>query len=145
MKPTEKQIKNIAESLDSGMRSFFHLKTGEIKELPNFENWLDTSTSDLWDDDVKEIEKNSEDYFEFEDIDSYEFYQIMTDFAESVEDIRLQERLLQALSGSKPFRNFKWQIEYSGNYREKWFDFKMRKYVEWVKEQIEENKEKFNE
>jgi len=127
MKPTEKQIKNIAESLDSGMRSFFHLKTGEIKELPNFENWLDTSTSDLWDDDVKEIEKNSEDYFEFEDIDSYEFYQIMTDFAESVEDIRLQERLIQALSSSKPFRNFKWQIEYSGNYREKWFDFKMKR------------------
>lgn len=119
MKPTKEQIEKIAESLDSGMRSFFHLKTGEIKELPHFENWLDLSAIDLWDDDVKEIEKNSEDYFEFENIDSYEFYQIMTNFAESVKDIRLQERLIQTLSSSKPFRNFKWQIAYSGNYREK--------------------------
>lgn len=119
MKPTKEQIEKIAESLDKWYEEFFSSQNRGNKRITHFENWLDSSAIDLWDDDVKEIEKNSEDYFEFENIDSYEFYQIMTDFAESVKDIRLQERLIQALSSSKPFRNFKWQIAYSGNYREK--------------------------
>ena len=33
MKPTEKQIEEIADNLDSGMRCFYNLKSGEIKTI----------------------------------------------------------------------------------------------------------------
>jgi hypothetical protein len=38
MKPTEKQIHEIAQDLDCGMGCFYNLKTGEIKTLLNFDN-----------------------------------------------------------------------------------------------------------
>lgn len=49
-------------------------------------------------------------------------------------------RKINALNRSKPFRNFKWQIDNSGDYRQVWFDFKRRRYKEFVKKQIEEFK-----
>ena len=52
----------------------------------------------------------------------------MLDFAESVDNVNLQERLINSLNKSKPFRNFKWQIDNSGNYLQKWFDFKNNRY-----------------
>lgn len=42
------------------------------------------------------------------------------------------------LNRSKPFSNFKWIIDNSGDYRQKWFDFKNQKYIEWVEEKISE-------
>lgn len=50
----------------------------------------------------------------------------------------LQEKLINALNRSKPFSNFKWIIDNSGDYRQKWFDFKNQKYIEWVEEKISE-------
>ena len=69
----------------------------------------------------------------------------MAGFADSVDDTRLQDKLINALNKSKPFRNFKWQIDNSGDYRQQWFDFKKIRYIQLVKEQIELNKEDFNE
>ena len=40
MKLTEKQIEEIADNLDYGMRCFYNLKTGEIKTVINFNNWI---------------------------------------------------------------------------------------------------------
>ncbi|PTN10103.1 hypothetical protein C8N47_10288 [Mangrovibacterium marinum] len=40
MKPTEKQLEEIADYLDCGMRCYFNLKTADIKILPNFDDWL---------------------------------------------------------------------------------------------------------
>ncbi|MGQ1948702.1 hypothetical protein ACT3CD_16545 [Geofilum sp. OHC36d9] len=48
----------------------------------------------------------------------------MADFAESVDDTRLQDKLINALNRPNPFQNFKWQIDNSGEYRQQWFDFK---------------------
>ena len=86
-----------------------------------------------------------DDYFEFEGFESHESFQIMVDFAESVDDQKLQNRLIYALNKSKPFSNFKWQVDNSGEYRQQWFDFKKMRYIEWVKEQIKLNKKKLNE
>jgi hypothetical protein len=61
----------------------------------------------------------------------------MTDFTESVDDTRLQDRLINALNRLKPLQNFKWQIDNSGEYRQQWFDFKKMRYIHWVKEQID--------
>ena len=60
------------------------------------------------------------------------------DFAESIDNTRLQDRLINALNKSKPFQNFKRQIDNSGEYRQFWFDFKKKRYIEWVKEQSDD-------
>jgi hypothetical protein len=144
MKLTEKQIEEIADNLDCGMRCFYNLKTGEIKTILNFDSWIGAD-EEPWEEESKEIDVNWADYFEFEGFDSHDSFRIMADFAENVDDIRLQDKLINALNKSKPFQNFKWQIDNSGEYRQQWFDFKKMRYIQWVQEQIELKNEDFNE
>jgi hypothetical protein len=142
MKPTEKQIEEIADSLDFGMRCFFNVRSGEIKELPDLNSWLGADMQP-WEEDSEEIDANWDDYFEFDGFESRDSFRMMADFAESVDDTGLQDRLIHALNRSKPFHNFKWQIDNSGKYRQRWFDFKKMRYIQWVKEQIDLNSEAF--
>lgn len=144
MKLTEKQIEEIADNLDFGMRCFFNLKTGEIKTLFNPDNWFEAD-EDTWKEEFKEIQDNWADYFEFEGFKSHDSFQLMTDFAERVDNSILQDKLRSALNRPKPFRNFKWQIDNSGEFRQQWFDFKKMRCIHWVKEQIDLNKKDFNE
>jgi len=51
-------------------------------------------------------------------MDSHESFKIMADFAENIDNARLQDRLINALNKSKPFRNFNWEIDNSGDYRQ---------------------------
>jgi hypothetical protein len=117
MKLTEKQIEEIADNLDCGMKCFYNLKTGEIKALLNFDSWIGAD-EEPWEKGSKEIEVNWADYFEFEGFESHESFQIMADFTESIDDKGLQNKLINALNRPKPFQNFKWQIDNSGEYRQ---------------------------
>lgn len=144
MKLNEKQIEEIADNLDSGMRCFYNLKTGEIKTLLNTDSWIGAD-EELWKEDSEEINDNWADYFEFEGFKSHDSFQLMTDFAERVDDSKLQDKLRNALNRPKPFRNFKWQIDNSGVFRQQWFDFKKMRYIHWVKEQVDLNRKVFNE
>lgn len=141
---TEKQIEEIADNLDGGMRCFYNLKTGEIKSILNFDSWIGAD-EEPWEEESKEIDENLGDYFEFEGFESYDSFQIMADFAEIVDDTSLQNKLINVLNRPKPFQNFKWQIDNSGEYRQQWFDFKKKRYIKWVKEQIDLNRKDINE
>jgi MarR-like DNA-binding transcriptional regulator SgrR of sgrS sRNA len=132
---TADQIKEIADNLDSGMRCYFNTKTREIKSVINTESWLDADM-EPWEEEIEEIEENWDDYIEFENLETHESFEIMEKFAESINDARLQEKLFHALNKSKPFRNFKWVIDNSGEYRQMWFDFKKAWYIRVVKDQI---------
>ncbi len=138
MKLTDKQIDEIADNLDSGMKCFYNLKTGEIKTIINIDNWIGAD-EEPWEEDIKEIEENWDNYVEFEGMSTHESFRIMADFAENIDNDKLQERLINALNKSKPFGNFKWQIDNSGDYRQEWFDFKKACYIDWVKKQIQIN------
>ena len=127
MKLTEKQIEEIADNLDCGMRCFYNLKSGEIKTLLNLDSWMGAD-DELWEEETKEIEDNLEDYFEFTGFESQESFSTMADFAEEVDDKALQNRLINALNRKKPFQNFKWQIDNSGEHRQKWFDYKKMRF-----------------
>ena len=144
MKLNEKQIEEIADNLDSGMRCFYNLKTGEIKTLLNTDSWIGAD-EELWKEESEEINDNWADYFEFEGFKSHDSFQLMTDFAERVDDSKLQDKLRNALNRPKPFRNFKQQIDNSGVFRQQWFDFKKMRYIHWVKEQVDLNRKVFNE
>lgn len=136
LKLKKAQLEDIAEDLDCGMRCFYNLKTGEIKTILNFDSWIDAD-EELWEDVTNEIENNQADYVEFEGFDSHDSFRIMFDFAETVDDARLQDKLINALNRPKPFQNFKWHIDNSGEYRQQWFDFKKKRYIQWVQEQAE--------
>jgi len=128
---SDQQIFEIAEYLNSEMRCFFHKKTGEIKTI------LDSDYYGVDDESLQdEIEENRGDYYEFERMSSHEAYEIMADFAETVDNDELQDKLISALRRRKPFRHFKDQIDNSGEYRQKWFDYQKKRFIEFVKEQI---------
>jgi len=136
MKLTEEQIKEISEELQLGMRCLYNMKTEEIKSVMDFSRFPDAD-EELWEDDLNEIEENWDDYFEFDSMESRDEYQVMAEFVENVDDEKLKEKLEDALNGPKPFKIFKWQIDNSGPYRQKWFDYRDMRSIEWVKQQIE--------
>ena len=135
MKPTEEQIIKIAEELECGMNCYFNIKIGAIKKILNFNSW-DVADEEPWQEDIQEIENNYEDYIEFEGMDSHRSFNLMVDFVDEINDLQLKERLVRALNKPKPFRNFKWVIDNSGEYRQQWFDFRKSRYISWVKQQI---------
>ena len=137
IKLTEEQIREIADNLETGMRCYYNTKTGEIKSIINTENWIGADL-EPWEDEIEVIEENWDDFIEFDNLEIHESFEIMEKFAESIDDARLQEKLFHALNKSKPFRNFKWVIDNSGEYREQWFNYKRARYIQEVKKQIEQ-------
>ena len=138
IKLADQQIKEIAENLDGGMKCFYNKQTGEIKILLDFDNF-DGADEELWEEEIKEIDEHWGDLVEFEKMSSRESFQLMVDFAESVDNPSLQDRLFIALNRTNPFRNFKWHIDNSGKYRQRWFNYKDLRYIEWVKEQLDDH------
>ncbi len=136
MKPTEKQIRDIAEYLEGGMRVFFNEKDGTVTYYTDEERW-DGFEEELWEEAVEEVEANSDDLIEFLGFDSRESFTLMADFAESVDDEKLKQELFDALNRSRPFRNFKNLIDRSGPYREQWFAFRQKRYEASVVQQLE--------
>lgn len=128
-------IKEIAEELDCGMLCYYNTKKNELYTIIDY----DTAYGDteLWEDVQKEIDENISDCILFEKMESHEAFEVMADFTQSLDNLILQEQLLNALNNRKPFQNFKWRIDNSGEYRQQWFDFKNSRYIEYVKEQIE--------
>jgi hypothetical protein len=124
------------------MRFYFNLKTGDIRTLPNFDDWLGAD-EEPWKDEIKEIDEAGDDYLEFEGFETHESFQIVVDFAERIEEPKLRDELIKILNRPKPFQNFKWQIDRFGVYRQQWFDFKKMRCVNWVKEQIDLNEMDF--
>ena len=137
MNLTNEGIKNIAEELEMGMKVYVNKKNMEIKTFLNFER-MEFIDDEMWEEDINEIEENYDSYIKFENMDSRESYRVMEDFVETVEDNELRKKLELGLSLSRPFRNFKDIIDSGGEYRDKWFEFKNSKYIDFVKEQLED-------
>ena len=134
---TNDQIKEIAEQLDCGMRCYINKETGEIKTVLNFKSWQ-TDDREPWEDVLNELDENLDKYVEIERMESYESFEIMADFAENVDSRELRDCLINALNKKHPFQNFKWIVDNSGLYRQKWFDFKNQRLIEWVEEKLDE-------
>jgi hypothetical protein len=135
MELTNQQLKEIAEELDCGMNVYLHKETKEIKSIIDFDKNI-YADEELWEEDIREIEDNYDEYIPFEQMDSGEAFQVMVEFIKTVKNEELKKKLELGLSLSKPFRNFKDIIDAEEKYREKWFAFKSEKYIEFVKEQL---------
>ena len=132
---TDEQINELADNLDCGLRCFVHKKKKTIVTTPDIINNPD-SDSELWDEANEEIENNFDSYVEIEKMDSHESFRLMEKFINTVDSLPLRDKLEEALRRPKPFANFKFDIDNSGLYRQKWFDFKKRETIEWVKGQL---------
>jgi hypothetical protein len=132
---TEEQINELADNLDFGLRCFVHKDKKTIVTTPDTINNPD-SDSESWDEANEEIENNFDSYVEIEKMDSHELFRLMEKFIDMVDNAPLRDKLEEALRRQKPFANFKFDIDNSGSYRQKWFDFKKQQMIEWVQEQV---------
>jgi len=133
MKLSKQQIASIAEELDIGMTVYINRATLEIKTVLA---WDDLIESEFWDDEIEKIEEEWTDYIILEKMESRTAFLVMEEFCDEVQDERLREDLIKILSRRSPFANFKIEVE-SSDYRQKWFDFKAKKYEEYVMSELE--------
>ena len=118
------------------MRCYINKETCAIQTTPDFDNWY--TDDELWTDILNELEENWDKYIEIERMESRDSFDLMADFAESVDSRELRDCLINALNKKHPFRNFKWVVDNSGPYRQKWFDFINQSLIEWVEKKLGE-------
>ncbi len=132
---TKEQIKEIADQLDCGFRAFYHKQNGELIFVPNTEKNFSMDT-EAWEEELDKLDENYLDYKEVHAMESNDSFTVMEDFAEQVNNKKLQEDLFNALNRKHPFREFKFLIDNSGVNRNSWFDFKNKRYYDWVENQL---------
>lgn len=137
LKLTKEQINEIYQDLDCGLRCFLNTETGEIKSIPDFDS-NPYAEEEMWEEEIDKIDSNPDKYVELEEMSSRDSFRMMEEFADEVDDKTIQKLLLDGLSRPKPFHNFKFVIDNSGEYRDKWFEFKEKRICEWIVEQIED-------
>jgi hypothetical protein len=134
MKLTSKQINEIAQDLETGMKVYLNKETLEFEAVLD---WDDITDPEPWDEIIEKIENEWTDVIVFEKLNSKDGFQIMEDFLDEIDDQRLKEDLIKILNRKSPFANFKNEIE-SSDYRQMWFDFRTMKYEEYVKRQLDD-------
>lgn len=101
----------------------------EIDDLPDWQKEMVKTAEDI-------LYTHPDRYEWIPEKPSYEGYNLMVEFAESVEDERLGEKLAIALDGKGAFRRFKNVLYDYPEYREEWFKFKQRRMnqevIEWL-------------
>ncbi|WP_029275772.1 UPF0158 family protein [Pedobacter borealis] len=134
---TSEQIKEIAGTIDCGFVCHWNIKSNRLIFIPSNDEF-EYDDSGTWDEDIKELELNSSEYKQIEKPDSTESFRFMEDFTDELPDnTRIKVTLIEALNKRKPFREFKYAIDNSGEYRQLWFDFKNQKMIEYVKDSID--------
>lgn len=134
----KQQINEIAGQLDCGFRTFCHKTTGELISIPDTRKFPEAD-SDEFEEENERLETNWNEYVEIEAMRSNDSYRVMVDFAEQLTNRPLQDALFRALNKRGPFREFKFVINNSGDFRQQWFDFKNQRAVEWVIQQLNNN------
>lgn len=134
-------IQQIVGAIDAGMVCFLNIDTLETEDVAS--EWLD----DDFDFEMETgVSKGEMDIFKhegwenclmFKPLDSHDSFRIMENFASQLKNIPLQNKLINALNNRKPFANFKFHIDNSGEFRQQWFDFKQKQLEKHVKKLLE--------
>lgn len=135
---TKEQIKEIAEQLDCGFRCFWNKQNGELVFIPDTLKHPEMDT-EAWVEEMEKLDNNLHDFKEFEQLESIDSFEIMAQFADTFADSnKLKNKLIDALNKKKPFREFKYVIDNSGEYRQKWFEFKNQNLQKWVQDKFDQ-------
>lgn len=130
-----KQIRNISQELQCGLKIFINRETQELKSIPDPNDLYDDL--EFWKDDLDKIENEWTDCITIEKMESWEAFKIMEAFVAEVQDESFKQDLTKILNRKSPFANFKAEVETS-HFRQKWFDFKDKKYEEFVIQQLKQ-------
>ena len=135
----EEQIKEIAEQLICGFKCFWNKENGELISIPEGLEIFDLDPDEGWTEELEKLDNNPDDFAEIEKPNSRESFKSMVGFTETLSDSSsLKKRLVFALENKKPFREFKFLIDNSGDARQMWFDFRDKWMEDWVRERGEE-------
>lgn len=140
MKISKTKILEIAEWLLCGEKCFINKLDGSVINIPHDMDDFYRDEENPWQDEMDKIDQNFENYIKCEPMESHQTFEVMKEFIGLVKSDILIEKLIPALNSPKPFRNFKYLIETSEEYRQKWFDFRLEQNMLWVREQISEMK-----
>jgi hypothetical protein len=132
---TDKTITEIAEYFECGEICFYNTETEEIEHYPT-EIDLFGDEPDPWQDVKDKIDQNIGIYQKCEPMESNQSFDVMQHFIPKIDNPELRDKLSEILSRNKPFRNFKFAIDDSGEYRQLWFDHSFEENKVWVKKQL---------
>ncbi|MHA1522474.1 MAG: UPF0158 family protein [Promethearchaeota archaeon] len=119
------QIVAVVGDSNPMQRHYLHLESGKLEALLNDQNDLPPFEEDLEDELFTEafLELDADNYRLVPTMMTHESYQMMVDFAATIDDTHLHELLVVALNGKGAFRRFKDVLISYPTYREKWFKF----------------------
>ncbi len=98
----------------------------------------DVVSPDVDDDVSYEDVENEDRYFYIEPITSHEGYEIMQDFAASVESDEIRGHLFDVLERKKPFRNFKDSLVDYPDIEKSFYEYKDNRLKEMLRDQLAE-------
>jgi hypothetical protein len=127
-------IIKIANELLDGSVCFLNPASLEFEEIPKSvlddpEEYEAATGGTIEDWDLKY--ESWERYIKILPMNSDDSFRMMSQFPDTVADQGLKSKLENALHNRKPFANFKHLIDNS-EYRQMWFDFRLKKWVEYV-------------
>lgn len=131
----EKVVPGIAEAIDAGQICFLNMDTLETEDvIPMFlEDPAEFEAATGVDPEKTKLKHESwEEYMAFYPLQSYNSYQIMESFIDTLEHRHLKNKLIDAINKRKPFARFKSIIDNSEQ-RQHWFDFKQQEIEEHVR------------
>ncbi len=117
----------------NNLRSYINIETMEVEMYPSEDHFFDDE-EDL----AVEAENNPAKFIPVETVSSREAFKVMEDFVDTVADQVMQQRLIDAINGRKPFANFN-HLVHTTSAREQWFDFKNKAYTIMAKQWIKDN------
>lgn len=130
MKLSKEEIKHIVDELDCGLEVHIDLDNNTIKSLPSKEDIEYYKMQDDWGKDIDEV-GSWENSIKLEPLASWEKFEFMKDFIETLSDHQMQARLEVALEKRRPFAHFKAIVENS-EYRQWWFEYHNERYMKAV-------------
>jgi|GEM_PF-571649 len=129
------QLKEISEYLDAGMACFYNKTTGELETFPyGLEN---SGLEEDWAEVRSKIEAFPDNYLQIEQMHKREVFELMGNFAAEIDDIPTRKRFSGLIHGKKPFAHFKNMLSNYPHLNEQWFAFKLERYIEFVRKQLE--------
>ncbi len=133
MKITAKQIDDIAQEIEMGMKVYINRHTYEVRSVFDWEDSI--GDTDEWEEEEEKITEEWEDFVVVSKMESREAFRVMENFILEIQDERLRKEVIRILEGKRPFANFKAVIE-SSSVRENWFAFRTEAMQGFVKEQL---------
>jgi len=130
------QIKEISQDLDCGMKSFYHIITGEVKSYPDELKSQGGFDKEFWEDTMEQVESCPDEFVAFEGLESFESFSMMETFINNIEDVKIQVKFQDTIQLRKPFQQFKNLLFDYPVLREQWFDFKNNYMIEHVEQQL---------